>query len=332
MSPDFAHIADFHALRRAAHQAAQRKRKTPGACAFLAELEPNLLALERALRDRSYHPRPYRSFLIHKPKQRLISAAWFGDRVEHHALCAELEPVFERFAIADSYACRTGKGQQRAVQRLQGFTRRWPFALRLDIRQFFVSVCHDRLSAQVARRVPCAGVRWLADTFIAHAPPGAAPGRGLAIGNLTSQHFANFHLSHLDRFIKQGLRVKGYLRYMDDMVLLGDHKPTLWGWHAAIGAWLAEHLDLALNPNATRVLPVHTGVPFLGFRVFPGLIRLGPTQARRLAHRLRTLRRRVDRGLLAEDDAAQVAHSLLGWARHGNTARLVRAVCAAGAA
>lgn len=326
--PTLAAIANFGVLCQAAHRAAGRKRSSVGVCRFLADLEPEVFALERELLGRTYAPRPYQTFAIRHPKPRLISAADFRDRVVHHALCAAIEPTLERFAVADSFACRVGKGMHAALQRLQQLSRKHRFALRLDVRHFFATVDHRILAAQLARRVPDEGVLWLVGRFLGAGAPGCESGKGLPVGNLTSQHFGNFYLGHLDRHVKQGLRAHGYVRYMDDMVLLADDKAVLWDWHDQVARWLETHLALTLKATATRVLPVTEGVPYLGFRVWPGLVRFGPLTARRWRRRMRALDAGLASGALTEEAASRVAQSLLGWARHANSVGFRRTWCA----
>lgn len=278
--------------------------------------EREVLALERELKDRTYQPRPYRTFTITLPKHRLISAADFRDRVVHHALCAALEPTLERYAIADSFACRPGKGMLAALQRLRHFAGRSRYALRLDVHHFFATIDHEVLAGRLARRIHDPDLRWLISTFLAAGAPGSPPGKGLPVGNLTSQHFANFYLGALDRKVKQGLRCRGYVRYMDDMVVLGDDKAELWQFHKEIEHFAATTLCLELNP--ARLAPVTEGIPFLGFRVWPGLVRFGPKTRRRWLRRMRGLTRAVDHGVVSEEDGQRIVAGLLGWAAHAN--------------
>lgn len=325
MAPDFEHIADFAALRRAAWRAGRGKHDRPAVARFLMDLEPEALRLERGLRDNTWRPGAYRTFWINRPKRRLISAASFADRVVHHALCAQLDPVLERQAIDDSFACRRDKGPQRAVQRVQHFARRFEFALRLDVRSFFASIDHARLRRLLNTQVEDARIQRLIGHVVENGPPGAQPGHGLPVGNLTSQYVANAYLTVLDRVIKQDLRARGYVRYMDDMVLFADEKADLWAWHAAIEACLRDRLGLRLRPDATRLGPVRDGVAFLGFRIWPNLIRMSPGNLRRWRAKMRQACRAVDAGHMAADDAIRVVAGLEGWAQHANTRQLRRA-------
>ncbi len=323
--PDFDRVASFGALVAAARRAARGHRSSAEVADFLLKLEPEVLQLERELRAGDYRPRPYRTFEIREPKPRTISAAAFRDRVVHHALCAEVEPVLERGAVESSFACRRGKGVMSAIAHVQRLARRHPYALKLDVRHFCATLSHAVLERVRARRVRDERVRWLYGVFIDAGAPGSEPGRGLPIGNLTSQHFANFYLGPLDRLVTRGLRPGGYCRYMDDVLVFEGSKRALWEVHRRIDELLRTRLDVELKQEVTRVLPVTEGVPFLGFVVFPRMVRFDPHRARRWRLRMRTLQRGIDGAALSEEDAQRAADSLIGWARHGDTFSFRRA-------
>jgi RNA-directed DNA polymerase len=322
----FERVVDFGALLEAARRAARGKRQRPDAAAFRLDLEPELLELRRALLDGTWRPGPFRSFRIVDPKPRLISAAPFRDRVVHHALCAALEPRLERHAIADSFACRPGKGTRAAVLRAQAHARKNPHYLKLDVRHFFETADHAVLKARLRRLFEERRLLALLDVIIDAGAPGSPPGKGLPIGNLTSQHFANLYLGALDHHAKARLRVPGYARYMDDILVFGPDPATLAAWRAELEALLAGPLRLEVKTEATRSGPVSLGVPFLGFRVFPRLIRLDHARARRLGRRLSALERRRRAG--DEPGARRSAESLLGWAAQASARRFVANVVA----
>ena len=173
-------------------------------------LDENLAGLARDLAEGTYTVGPYHQFTIFDPKERLITAPCFRDRVLHHALTLVCEPVFERFLIADTFACRRGKGREAAVERAKQFARRYPWFLKLDIRKYFNSIDHEILLGLLARKFKDRRLLDLFGRIIASYE--VAPGRGVPIGSLTSQHFANFYLGWLDRFVKEGLRAGGYVQ------------------------------------------------------------------------------------------------------------------------
>ncbi|MBI4368901.1 MAG: RNA-directed DNA polymerase [Elusimicrobia bacterium] len=315
----FEKIVDFQALCLAARQAARGKGQTYSASFFLFHLESEVLNLQREILNDSYQPRPYRTFSISDPKPRTISAADFRDRVAHHALCSVLEPLFERAAIFDSYACRLDKGSHAAVRRAQHFSRRFNRFLKLDIRKFFENLDHGVLKAGLRRFVKDRQVLELADRIIDHGAPGSVEGKGLPIGNLTSQHFANYYLTPLDHFIKEKLRTPAYLRYMDDLLLFADSKEFLHEAHRQIHEFLEQKLKLELKAKTTVHAPVSEGIPFLGMRVWPRVIRLDSSGKRRLISALRMGAKEFAAEQRPEEKIAASLRSRLGHTEHANT-------------
>ncbi len=328
-------------LYLAYRKARKGKRGKPPAATFEYDLEANLFQLQQELVTKTYTPGAYHSFYIHEPKRRLISAAPFRDRVVHHALCNVIEPIFERSFIHDSYANRVGKGTHRALDRAQQFARRFRYVLQCDLRQFFPSIDHAILRDILARKIADEDVLWLIDRILESGVGVLSeqydmqwfPGddllavnrpRGLPIGNLTSQFWANCYLNPLDHFVKRELRCKGYVRYVDDLLLFADHKATLWAWREAIVERLAD-LRLTIHPGA-HPRPVTEGFPFLGFVVFPTHRRLKRRKVVHYRRRLKRLLRAYHDGSLPAD---RVTASILGWinhARYGDTWGLRRAV------
>src|SRR5262249_8261152 len=232
-------VISFEALLRAAVQACKGKRYRPNVASFHFNLEHELSALHEELSTKTYRPGAYRTFFIHEPDPRQISAAPYRDRVVHHALVNVLEPIYERTFIADSYACRKGKGTHAAVRRCQHFARRFRYVLKADVQKFFPSLDHEILKALVARKIKDRDVLWLVGQVIDGSNPqeevlnpfpGDArftPGerrRGIPIGNQTSQFFANVYLDPLDHFVKDRLGIQGYVRYVDDFLVFSDDK------------------------------------------------------------------------------------------------------------
>lgn len=349
----------------------RHKRNTANALRFEAAQEMNLLALRDALADRSYEPNRSVCFFIQRPKLREIFAADFRDRIVHHVLVNHLERIWEPVFIHDSYACRKGKGVHAAVARLQQFMReatangtREAFTLQLDIRNYFMSIDKPRLFEMLrgrlnAHRPADEEALWLAEKLVFHdcthepvlkgdprlvdrLPPHktlfrAAPGKGLPIGNLNSQFFANVYLNALDQFVKHELKCRWYLRYCDDFVLVAESAAQLTNWQARIEGFLAERLLLQLNPSRQRLRPVSDGVDFLGYivRPFHLLVR------RRVVGHLGEALARSERALVsrhaqateyrfdaAELDALQASMaSYLGHLRRASCRRLVAAVC-----
>ncbi len=337
-----ADVCTWENLYLAWRKAARGKRRGRAAAGFEYRLEDHLLQLHEELAGGAYRPGPYQSFTIHEPKRRLISAAPFRDRVVHHALCNVIEPAFERSFIHHSYANRVGKGTHRALDQCQAWARRHPYVLQCDIRQFFPSIDHALLRCTLHRHIQDGGIRRLIDLILASGRGvlseeyemvyfadddlfAANRERGLPIGNLTSQFWANCYLNPFDHFVTRELGCTAYLRYVDDFLLFGDNKAQLWQWRSQILERLAV-LRLTIHENAAAVKPVTHGIPFLGFVVYP-------------THRLLKRRKGIAyqrrlRGLLAEDrrtaaGRAAIGRSLRGWINHvryGDTWGLRRAV------
>ena len=319
MNPRFEDVANFRALWTAARRAAKGKRLSHDTAAFLFDLEPEVLQLERELHQQSYRPRPYRTFTIREPKLRTISAAAFRDRVVHHALCRVMEPLFESISVEESYACRRGKGSHRAIDHVQELSGRYRYFLKLDIEHFFETMDHMVLKERLAEVVADKSLLELAARFIDAGAPGSPSGKGQPIGNLTSQHFSNFYLGCVDWFIIEELGRDGYCRYMDDMLLFGDDKAALWKCERELSIFLRSLLKVRLKEGVTMVAPVTEGIPFLGFRIWPQLRRLDGRRMRRFRRRMVQLSRLIDNGELDEDEAACSAASLLGWVAHADT-------------
>ncbi|MBW1803111.1 MAG: RNA-dependent DNA polymerase, partial [Deltaproteobacteria bacterium] len=177
----FEKVCSFEALITAALEAAKGKKNKSKVAHFLRNIENEVIELEQELLSRSYQPRPYHTFMIHDPKERMICAADFRDRVVHHAVCRVLDPIFEKSFIFDTYACRKNKGTHRAIKRAQGFCRRHHYFLKLDIQKFFDSVDHDVLKTMLRNKIKDADLRRLLDTFIDHPVPWTQPGKGIPI-------------------------------------------------------------------------------------------------------------------------------------------------------
>ncbi|MBM3776556.1 MAG: hypothetical protein FJW37_15555, partial [Acidobacteria bacterium] len=289
---------------------------------FYFHLETELLRLEEELQSGAYVPSPYRTFMVYEPKPRRICAADIRDRVVHHAICNLLETILEGFSIHDSYACRPDKGTHRAVRRAQVCSRRHRFFLKLDVRHFFETVDHACLKTRLRRKFKDMRLLDLLERIIDHPQPGGQPGKGLPIGNLTSQHFANFYLGYADHFLKDELGVGDYLRYMDDMLVFGDDKEELHRLLAAVRRFLQEQLSLELKEEAVVLAPVSQGISFLGFRVFPGLIRLQRAGWVRFRRRIQEREQAYRQGAIDEQGLVQSVQSLLGHLRHADTLRL----------
>ena len=313
-------VVSFNNLLAATQKAARGKKQVLGVARFLERREHEVLKLGRELRSQTYRPGATTTFWIHDPKKRQITASPFRDRVVHHALIDPLEPLLDRRMIDQSHACRRQKGQHVGLRYAQQQLRRHAWFLKLDIRQFFPSLSHRVVMETLRRILKDRRVLELCEVIVG---AGSPTGRGLPIGHLTSQWFANLVLDRLDHYVKERLRVPGYLRYMDDLVLFDDEKSRLLGFLDLIRDYLAG-LDLALKERGTILAPRFQGLPFLGFMIYPRLLRLRPENRKRSLARLRRRWRQHARGELCEARLADCVRSAIAHLRAGNTLRLRR--------
>ena len=328
-------VSDFSNLYRAWQKARRGKRSKATVIAFGQNLDRELLRLHNELLDESYQPGAYTSFIVHDPKRRKISAAPFRDRVAHHALCNIIEPIYDQKFIFDSYANRKGKGTHAALDRCTEFMRRYRYVLPCDVQQFFPSIDQAILKGILAKTIACertfrlcekiidSGVgvldgeyrmRWFDgdDLFTPLRP------RGLPIGNLTSQFWANVYLNPLDQFIKHTLRCKGYVRYVDDFMLFCDDKHQLSRWRQEIITFLIG-LRLTLHEQRARPRPTSVGVSFLGFVVFPAHRLLRYPKMSSYRRYLDGLYRAYKQGDLSRQQLHDSVLAWIGHARNGDT-------------
>lgn len=306
--------------------------------------EKELLRLERQLNEGLWRGGGYTVIEVKEPKPRRVSATPFRDRVVHHALCHVIAPTFERGFIADSYANRTGFGTHRAVARYEQYRDRFRHVLRADIYRYFPAIDHEILKADFRRRIACPQTLALMDTIVDGSNPQEAvnlyfPGddlfapqarrRGLPIGNLTSQWFANIYLDGLDHFVKEVLRAP-YVRYVDDFALFHDDPAVLSEWRGRIARYL-EGRRLVLHPAKTFVAPTSDTATFLGYVLCGnGIRRLPEANLRRFRNRLRGLRDRWRAGTVDAEEVQQRVSSWIAHAAHANTWRLRHALFGGG--
>ncbi|MBI3915294.1 MAG: RNA-dependent DNA polymerase [Chloroflexi bacterium] len=331
-------ICDFENLRLAYRAARKGKRDKQQVVAFEFEAESELIRLRDELISRTYKPGAYANFRLEDRKRRLISAAPFRDRVVHHALCQIIEPLFERQFIFDSYANRIGKGTHRALDRAQKFCRRYRYVFQGDLVQFFPSVDHAILRGILAQTIADDETLGLIDQILASGAyihtdeyrmqwfPGddlfaVNRPRGLPIGNLTSQFWGNVYLTALDQFVKRELKCHAYVRYVDDFLLFVDDKRTLWEWKERVADFL-QSLRLVMHPRKSVVYPAHTGIPFLGWRIFRTHRRLKRENVRDFSRRFRRQTAAYQRGEISLADLSVSTQSWIAHAAHGDTYRL----------
>lgn len=335
----------------------RHKRNTLNQLAFEADLESNLVGLWRDLTEGRYRIGRSIAFVVRHPKVREVWAADFRDRVVHHVIYNALKDRFQRRFIRDSYACIPERGTHDGMRRVSGFARsitrnytQTAFALKADIANFFGSIDRHILIDILERRTDEAWIRTLIRQVVLHDPrPGAVlrsspalfalvprhksflhapPGKGLPIGNLTSQFFANVYLNELDQFIKHGLRAHYYGRYVDDIILFHEKPDILNDWYTAIEDFLQDHLKLALHPKKKWINRVDRGLDFTGFRILPGRTYLRNSSLSRCKQKIRAWERE---GALVDPETLQdisgSLNSYLGMLRQVNGYRARRSLC-----
>lgn len=337
-------IYDFANLYEAYREARRGRRYQADVLRFSYDLEGNLIQLQNELIWRRYEVGRYREFLVYDPKRRIIMALPFRDRVVQWAIYRVLNPLLDRTYIYDSYACRVGKGTHAAVDRLQEWmkylTRRHGrvYALHLDIRKYFYRVDHDVLKGILRRRIKDKDLLWLLDTIIdSNGDRFGLPldssiddldgprlaGIGMPIGNLTSQMFANLYLNEADHYAKERLRIKHYIRYMDDILILSPSKRELRIVKDELTDFLEGRLRLSVSAK-TSIRPVDLGVEWVGYRVWPTHRLVKRATKQKIKRRLRHLQHLYAAGLIDYEGVRATVHSYLGYLKHCNSRNLTR--------
>lgn len=290
--------------------------------AYQKDLRKNIQMLHNILAAGHYEHQKYERFIIHDPKQREIHKATVEDRVVHQAIVTAIEPFFEPRFIYDSYSCRIGKGTHAGVKRLQTFLRQVSkndtqkvYVLKCDIRKYFASIDHEKLLEFVARRVPDDAVLELIRSIIlSH---NGATGKGIPLGNITSQLFANIYLHELDWFVKQTLGVKHYIRYCDDFVVVSTDKQYLENLIKPLCLFLQYELQLDLHPTKVSICPWRQGVDFLGYVLRPHVTVLRGKTKKRMLVRVNGQNLSSYLGLCSHADAYDISQvlQLVAWER-----------------
>jgi len=332
------HVIAWENLVAAASKAGRGKRSSPPVRRFWFERERELVSIRDALEAGTWSPGRFRTHWIRHPKPRLISAAPFRDRVVHHAVMNVLEPILDRRFHADSYACRRGKGTHAAARRAQRWMRRRRYCLQCDVAKYFPSIDHEILRGEFRRVIKDARLLSLLDLIVDGSNeqervtawyPGddlftpVARRRGLPIGNLTSQWFANWMLDPLDHHVTAALGFGAYVRYCDDFVVFADDKPALHELRREIGRFLASR-RLRLHEHKSQIRPVRDGITFVGYRIRPHRMEVRKSSVRAFRRRVRWMRGEYASYRM---DLPEVRQRLAGWighARQADSDRLLR--------
>lgn len=308
-------IADVDNLRLAFWKARKGKSHSWEVEAYRLNLDDNLLKLSDQIRSGLIEVGDYRFFKVFEPKERDICASAFKEQVLHHAMMNLCHDTFEKAQIFDSYASRKGKGTYAALERANVYTNRKKWFLKLDVRKFFASIQHDVLKQQLAYLFKEWRVLEIFEKIIDSYA--ATPDRGLPIGNLSSQYFANHYLTGLDHFIKNELGIQCYVRYMDDMVLWHDEKEVLMAVNQAIESFIVTGLRCELKPILLN--RSQKGLPFLGYVLYPYRISLDHQSRHRFIQKQRRVETNYNSGIWDESACQRRILSLLAFTQHANT-------------
>jgi retron-type reverse transcriptase len=327
----FEHIISKENLFAAWREFQKGKMSKLDVLAFAEHFEEHLLRFHVDLANGRYRHGPYTHFTIYDPKWRNIAKASVRDRVLHHAICRVIAPDFDRAFVFDAYSSRKTKGVHKAIERLDRLAWRLSrnntqtvWMLKCDVRKFFESVGHDRLLELCRKRIGNDRVMSLIKNILDSFE--SKPGKGIPLGNLTSQIFANIYLDRLDQYVKRDLRVKNYLRYTDDFILLSRDRGELEHVLPLMRDFLLRDLDLDLHPAKVFFRKWHQGVDFLGYVHFPHHRVLRTKTKKRMVRKLRTQHEEFEAGTIDEDGLCQSVASYIGILSHSRNRGLAKCV------
>ncbi|MBI4946552.1 MAG: reverse transcriptase [Bacteroidetes bacterium] len=305
-------VADPDNLRLAYWKAQKGKEAKPEIIKYLRELETNLQIIRKQILSGSIEIGNYRLFTIYDPKERQICAAPFAQRVLHHALMNICHPYLEKKQIFDSYASRLCKGTYAALNRAASFTNKYTWFLKLDVRKYFDNINHVILKEQLSNMFK--DERLLQIFYAIIDSYEVSDGKGLPIGNLTSQYFANHYLSVADHFVKEKLEIPAYVRYMDDMVLWHNDKNTLLEKGKIFEMFISKELDLKLKPFCFN--SNNESLQFLGYLLHKNKIQLAQRSKRRFINKITLFEHKLKDGLLSQKEYQQHVLPLVSFTQY----------------
>ena len=316
-------LCSYENIETAFNRAKKGKTTKPYVIKYEKELKENLLQLRKELVTQTYKPKPLETFILRDPKTRKISKSEFRDRVVHHTLCNIIEPLFDKTFISDSYANRIGKGTLNAVKRFDVFKRKVSqnntikcFVLKADIRHYFDTVDHQILINLLQKKIKDEKVMWLIKIILEN-HESKMKGKGMPLGNLTSQFFANIYLNELDQYVKHELKAEYYIRYVDDFVILHQSRKLLVEHKEKIDIFLQSKLLLELHPEKSKILLLDQGVGFLGFKIFYHYKILTAKNKRKFRNKLKSMRKDYQSEKI---DREKIVEKFEGWLAHASNA------------
>lgn len=284
--------------------------------------EKNIIKLIKKLKNETYLPKKHKSFKIYEPKERLIHVADFEDRIVHHAIINILEPIYEKIFIYDSYATRKEKGTHKAVYRSQIYLRKNYYYLKTDIKKYFPSIQHSILLSLIQRKIKCRRTLNLIEKIVLN----HGEMQGLPIGNLTSQFFANVYLDKFDHYIKEELKMKYYIRYMDDLVWFSNNKNELKKLLKQVRIYLEKNFKLKLKESATFINIQINGLPYLGTRVFKNTIRIKRENLKRSLKKIKLREYQYNYDIITEQELQESITCIMAHLDNYNTTELRKSI------
>ena len=309
-------IKDKENLYQAYSKALSGKRGKADVVAYGRKVAHNIILLQQQLDTGNWDIGHYHYFRIYDPKERLICAASFPERVLHHAIMNVCHPYFDKMLIETTYASRIGKGTYAAIEKAREGASRYTYVAKLDVRKYFDSINHQVLKEKLRGIFKDGHLLQLLDDIIDSYE--VKQGIGLPIGNLTSQYVANFYLSEVDHLIKEQFKVPCYIRYMDDMLLYGNDKAQLKQQVEQVRSQLGL-IGLQLKP--VQYYRTEQGVPFLGYRIYPKKLLLLGRSKRRFFHKYIVLHKLLESGDITEREYTKRILPLLNYVQKGYTKR-----------
>ena len=304
------------------------KRKKSDVAQFELHLEENIFKLHEELRTKTYQHSLYEDFYVCDPKRRHIHKASVRDRVMHQALFRILYPIFDKHFIYDSYSSRNDKGTHKGVIRLRNAVRKvsgnWKkkaWTLKCDVRKFFDNVDHVTLRKLIAQQIECVDTLWLIDTIFSSFEK--EKGKGLPLGNVTSQLFANIYLNELDQYVKHTVKAKHYFRYSDDFVIVHHDRKFLENCIVGIAQFLGEKLRLELHPHKVEIRKVAQGIDFLGYMILPHTIIVRTKTKRRIRRKVKEGIAAYQKKLISKETFRSVVSSYLGVFSHARARKAI---------
>ncbi len=312
-------------MERAFYRAREGKTLKLYVIKFENNLKENLLNLRNELIFHTYRPRPLKTFILRDPKTRKISKSDFRDRVVHHAICNIIAPFYEEKFIYDSFANRIGKGNFNAIERFNKFKRKVSrnntikcFVLKADIKHYFETVNHSILLKILKKRIKDEKLIWLIKLIFENHKT-QIKGKGMPLGNLTSQFFANVYLNDLDQFVKHELKAKYYIRYVDDFVIFHQSRKLLEIYKEKINDFIKNNLDIELHPDKSQVLKLNKGINFLGFRIFYYHKLIIRKNKRRFEKKFERMKRLFEKRKIGREKVIEKFEGWLAYNSHGDT-------------